>query len=119
MIVAMPNVAGRQAGGLVATQFTEKLIMQQSDKKYDSPTPDDLPQTRRPSRAEEPRRRADDWRDDENDTPPAPDVIVSDRGPDSDGDNDDEINHDVTSPNNPGAGNDRVSNDRMPPRPRG
>jgi hypothetical protein len=97
----------------------EKLIMNQADKKYDSPTPDNLPQTRRPARSEteNPRRRAEDLLDD-NDTPPGQDVLVSDRGPDSDGDNDDEINNDVTSPNNPGAENDRVSNDRMPPRPR-
>ena len=93
--------------------------MKQSDRKYDSPTTDDLPQTRRPGRSEEPRRRNEDLLDDESDTPPGPDAIVSDRGPDSDGDNDDEMDNDVTSPNDPGAGNDRVSNDRMPPRPRG
>lgn len=93
--------------------------MQRSDENYDSPTPDNLPQTRRPPRSEEGRRRGEDLPDDENDTPPGADVIVSDRGPDSDGDNDDEMDNDETSPNNPGAGNDRVSNDRMPPRPRG
>jgi hypothetical protein len=57
--------------------------------------------------------------DDQNDIPPGADNLVVDHGVDSDGDNDDEINNDVTSPNNPGAGNDRVSNDGMPPRPRG
>ncbi len=57
--------------------------------------------------------------DDENNTPPGTDHLVLDRGADSDEDNDDEINNDVTSPNNPGSENDRVSNDRMPPRPRG
>jgi hypothetical protein len=57
--------------------------------------------------------------DDENDIPPGTDHLVLDHGADSDGDNDDEINNDVTSPNNPGAENDRVSNDGMPPRPRG
>lgn len=92
--------------------------MQQSDKNYDSPTPDNVPQTRRPTRAEQPPRGTDGLPDDKNNMRPAPAVIISDRGPDSDGDNDDEINNDVTSPNNPGAGNDRVSNDRMPPRPR-
>ncbi len=93
--------------------------MQRSDENYDSLTPDNLPQTRRPGRSEKPTRSAEQGFDDESDTPPGADVIVSDRGPDSDGDNDDEINNDVTSPNDPGAGNDRVSNDRMPPRPRG
>ena len=93
--------------------------MQKSDKNYDSPTPDNLPQTRRSGSPEEPRRRGEDLPEDENDTPPGADVIVSDRGPDSDGDNDDEINNDVTSPNDPGVGNDRVSNDRLPPRPLG
>ncbi len=92
--------------------------MQQSDKHYDSLTPDNVPQTRRPTRAEQPPRGTDGLPDDKNDMPPAPDVIISDRGPDSDGDNDDEIDNDVTSPNNPGASNDQVSNDRMPPRPR-
>jgi hypothetical protein len=57
--------------------------------------------------------------DDENDVPLGPDHLVVDHGVDSDGDNDDEINNDVTSPNNSGAGNDRVSNDGMPPIPRG
>jgi hypothetical protein len=57
--------------------------------------------------------------DDQNDIPPGADNLVVDHGVDSDGDNDDEINNDVTSPNNPGARNDRVSNDGMPPLPRG
>lgn len=56
---------------------------------------------------------------DENDIPPGIDDLVLDHGADSDGDNDDEINNDVTSPNNPGAQNDHVSNDGMPPIPRG
>jgi hypothetical protein len=57
--------------------------------------------------------------DDQNDIPPSAYNMVVNHGADSDGDNDDEINNDVTSPNNPGAGNDRVSNDGMPPIPRG
>ncbi len=91
--------------------------MPQSDKHDDSPMPDNLAQARHSARAEQPRRRSDDWPVDKNDTPPPQDVIVSDHAPDSDEDNDDEINNDVTSPEHPDTSNDRVSSDGMPLRP--
>ena len=52
--------------------------------------------------------------DDEIETAPEADSISVDHGADSDGDNDDEINNDVTSPDNPNAENDRVDDEAIP-----
>lgn len=52
--------------------------------------------------------------DDEIESAPEADSISVDHGADSDGDNDDEINNDVTSPDNPNAENDRIADQAIP-----
>jgi hypothetical protein len=96
--------------------FMERSDMKRTDSNENASS-SASEQQKRPGNNEE--RHLGYEADDQNDIPPGADDVVAGHGVDSDGDNDDEINNDVTSPNNPGAENDRVSNDGMPPLPRG